>query len=63
MSGWRCLAGVGYLVVFDAIGLGVKLVGGEPGEGARSLRRPYGWVSFVVFVRTDLTYELLAHPA
>ena len=44
MSGWRCLAGVGYLVVFDAIGVGVSYVGGDEGGGARSLRRPYGCV-------------------
>lgn len=42
MSGWRCLAGVGYLVVFDAIGVGVSYVAESESEGARSLRRPYG---------------------
>lgn len=42
MSGWRCLAGVGYLVVFDAIGVGVSYVAGSEGDGARSLRRPFG---------------------
>ena len=41
MSGWRCLVGLGYLVVFDAMGVGVTMVaGGE--EGWRSVRRPYG---------------------
>ena len=41
MSGWRCLAGVGYLVVFDAIGVAVGMF--EQGnQGWRSVRRPYG---------------------
>ena len=42
MSGWRCLAGVGYLVVFDAVGVGVSWVGREGKDGWRSVRRPYG---------------------
>jgi hypothetical protein len=42
MSGWRCLAGVGYLVVFDAMGVGVGIVARK--EGWKSLRRPYGYV-------------------
>ncbi len=42
MSGWRCLAGVGYLVVFDAIGVGVSYMTGSDGD-AKSLRRPYGY--------------------
>jgi hypothetical protein len=41
MGGWRCLAGVGYLVVFDALGVGVSVVG-KGVEGWRSTRRPYG---------------------
>ncbi|EIW69877.1 hypothetical protein TREMEDRAFT_68343 [Tremella mesenterica DSM 1558] len=41
MSGWRCLAGVGYLVVFDALGVAIRMVrDGE--EGWRSVRKPYG---------------------
>lgn len=41
MGGWRCLAGVGYLVVFDAFGVGVGVVA-RGGDGWRSVRRPYG---------------------
>ena len=43
MSGWRCLAGAGYLVVFDAKGVAVSYVA-RKGEttGGKSLRRPYG---------------------
>lgn len=41
MGGWRCLAGVGYLVVFDALGVGVSAIS-RGGEGWRSTRRPYG---------------------
>jgi hypothetical protein len=42
MSGWRCLAGLGYLVVFDAMGVGVQLIGKR--EVWSNIRRPYGWV-------------------
>ena len=41
MSGWRCLAAIGYLVVFDAIGVAVAMFE-QGGEGWRSIRRPYG---------------------
>jgi hypothetical protein len=44
MSGWRCLAGVGYLVVFDSLGVGVGVF--AKGEGFGSLRRPYGYVEY-----------------
>ena len=45
LSGWRCLAGVGYLTVFDSLGVGVALMGKRGSlEGSRSIRRPYGWV-------------------
>lgn len=40
MGGWRSLAGVGYLGVFDALGAGVMAVAAT-GEG-KQLRRPYG---------------------
>lgn len=40
MSGWRCLAGLGYLVVFDAMGAGIMLLGNR--EGWSHVRRPYG---------------------
>ena len=40
MSGWRCLAGLGYLVVFDAMGVGVQLIGKR--EVWSNIRRPYG---------------------
>jgi hypothetical protein len=43
MSGWRCLAGLGYLVVFDAMGVGVMLLGNR--EGWSNVRRPYGRVT------------------
>lgn len=46
MGGWRCLAGVGYLVVFDAFGVGVGVVA-RGGEGWRSVRRPYGTTRFL----------------
>lgn len=42
MSGWRCLAGVGYLVVFDSLGVGIEVVQWKGLSG--NLRRPYGWV-------------------
>ncbi|CAK9785843.1 hypothetical protein CC85DRAFT_287658 [Cutaneotrichosporon oleaginosum] len=42
MSGWRCLTAVGYLVVFDAMGMGVNLFARTDRLGWRSLRRPYG---------------------
>jgi hypothetical protein len=45
MSGWKCLAGIGYLVVFDAIGVWVQIISGD-GEGWRSVRRPYGLATF-----------------
>lgn len=41
MSGWRCLAALGYLVVFDAMGVGVSLMAGK-GESWSNIRRPYG---------------------
>jgi len=40
MSGWRCLAGLGYLVVFDAMGVGISLL--SRGEAWSNVRRPYG---------------------
>lgn len=43
MGGYRCLAGIGYLVVFDAMGVGVGVVA-RGGEGWRSVRTPYGYV-------------------
>lgn len=48
LSGWKCLAGVGYLVVFDALGVAVGMVAGREAEGqvsgveGKGLRRPYG---------------------
>ncbi len=42
MSGWRCLTAAGYLVVFDAMGMGVNLFARTDRLGWRSLRRPYG---------------------
>lgn len=42
ISGWRCLTAAGYLVVFDAMGLGVNLFARTDRLGWRSLRRPYG---------------------
>ncbi|ORY35889.1 hypothetical protein BCR39DRAFT_592170 [Naematelia encephala] len=41
MSGWRCLAGVGYLVVFDALGVGIEVIA-QRGDTPGSLRRAYG---------------------
>lgn len=41
ISGYRSLAGLGYLVVFDALGVGVGVVA-RGGEGWRSVRTPYG---------------------
>ena len=41
ISGWRCLAGVGYLVIFDSLGVAVNLFKGE-GQGWSTLRKPYG---------------------
>jgi len=40
LSGWRCLAGVGYLSVFDAAGVAIRMMG--DGDNQRSTRRPYG---------------------
>ncbi|KAK1922885.1 hypothetical protein DB88DRAFT_541095 [Papiliotrema laurentii] len=45
MSGWRCLAGLGYLVVFDAMGVGVQLIGKR--EVWSNIRRPYGSARFL----------------
>lgn len=42
MSGWRSLTAAGYLVVFDAMGMGVNLFARTDNLGWRSLRRPYG---------------------
>lgn len=42
ISGWRSLTAVGYLIVFDALGLGVNLLARKDKLGWRSLRRPYG---------------------
>lgn len=42
ISGWRCLTAAGYLVVFDAMGMGVNLFARTDRLGWRSLRRPYG---------------------
>lgn len=50
MSGWRCLEGAGYLVVFDALGMVVNIVASNDEDGWRSLRRPFGWVA-VTFSR------------
>lgn len=44
MSGWRCLAGVGYLVVFDAMGIAVSMVERKEGAGWSSIRNPFGYV-------------------
>lgn len=41
MSGWRCLAGLGYLVVFDAMGVGISVIAGK-GDHWSNIRRPYG---------------------
>jgi len=40
LSGWRCLAGVGYLSVFDAAGVAIRMT--RENDGSRSTRRPYG---------------------
>lgn len=40
LSGWRCLAGVGYLSVFDAAGVAIRMI--RDGDGWRTVRRPYG---------------------
>lgn len=42
ISGWHCLAGVGYLVVFDAMGVGVNLLARSDNMGWRSLQKPFG---------------------
>ncbi|KAL0253517.1 hypothetical protein I308_100889 [Cryptococcus tetragattii IND107] len=47
MSGWRCLAGVGYLVVFDAMGVAVSMVGRKEGAGWSSIRKPFGPSRFI----------------
>ncbi|ODN86110.1 hypothetical protein L198_07403 [Cryptococcus wingfieldii CBS 7118] len=50
MSGWRCLAGVGYLVVFDALGAAVGYVERKEGGGWSSVRRPYGPSRYVALL-------------
>ncbi|WRT70500.1 uncharacterized protein IL334_007498 [Kwoniella shivajii] len=55
MSGWRCLAGVGYLVVFDAIGVAVEMVARNEGQGWNTIRRPYGpsrYISLLYFTQS-----------
>ncbi|WWC72408.1 uncharacterized protein I206_106370 [Kwoniella pini CBS 10737] len=55
MSGWRCLAGVGYLVVFDAIGIAVEMVARNEGSGYNTIRRPYGpsrYMSLLYFTQS-----------
>ncbi|OCF34448.1 hypothetical protein I316_03962 [Kwoniella heveanensis BCC8398] len=55
MSGWRCLAGVGYLVVFDAMGVAVEMVARAEGQGWSSVRRPYGpsrYISLLYFAQS-----------
>ncbi|OWZ58188.1 hypothetical protein C368_01363 [Cryptococcus neoformans 125.91] len=47
MSGWKCLAGVGYLVVFDAMGVAVSMVGRKEGAGWSSIRKPFGPSRFI----------------
>lgn len=47
MSGWRCLAGVGYLVVFDAMGIAVSMVERKEGAGWSSIRNPFGPSRFI----------------
>ncbi|UOH79792.1 hypothetical protein LQV05_000803 [Cryptococcus neoformans] len=47
MSGWRCLAGVGYLVVFDAMGVAVSMVGRKEGTGWSNIRKPFGPSRFI----------------
>lgn len=44
ISGWRCVTALGYLVVFDAMGVGLHILSRPEKEGWRSLRNPYGWV-------------------
>lgn len=46
ISGWRSLTAAGYLVVFDALGLGVNLLARRDNLGWRSLRAPFGWVEW-----------------
>ncbi|WVW81051.1 hypothetical protein I302_103042 [Kwoniella bestiolae CBS 10118] len=55
MSGWRSLAGVGYLVVFDAIGVAVEMVARDQGQGWNTIRRPYGpsrYISLLYFTQS-----------
>ncbi|WWC65415.1 uncharacterized protein I303_108033 [Kwoniella dejecticola CBS 10117] len=55
MSGWRCLAGVGYLVVFDALGVAVEMVARNEGSGYNTIRRPYGpsrYMSLLYFTQS-----------
>ncbi|WVQ63104.1 uncharacterized protein L199_001255 [Kwoniella botswanensis] len=55
MSGWRSLAGVGYLVVFDALGVAVEMVARQQGQGWNSIRRPYGpsrYISLLYFTQS-----------
>ncbi|WVN89534.1 uncharacterized protein L203_104759 [Cryptococcus depauperatus CBS 7841] len=55
LSGWKCLAGVGYLVVFDALGLGVAVIARKEGGGWLSIRRPFGssrYISLLYFVQS-----------
>ena len=40
VSGWRCLSGLGYLVVFDSLGVGVSVLGER--RGWSTARQPYG---------------------
>jgi hypothetical protein len=40
-SGWHCLTAVGYLVVFDAMGMAINMFS-KAEAGWRTLRRPYG---------------------
>ncbi|WWC92103.1 uncharacterized protein L201_007057 [Kwoniella dendrophila CBS 6074] len=55
ISGWRSLAGVGYLVVFDAIGVAVEMIARKEGQGWNTIRRPFGpsrYISLLYFTQS-----------
>lgn len=42
ISGWRALSAMGYLVVFDALGVGINMFTRAENNDWNNLRRPYG---------------------
>lgn len=42
ISGWRALSAMGYLVVFDALGVAINMFTRAEDTEWNSLRRPYG---------------------